>query len=159
MERPDVKPSRSKFLPRLCTIKRGPFGHLHAITGTTDLRLNHFSRDLQNSGLNACFIQTVTATEVVCGIKRYKCSGCLCYYNELEQLMAHIKQGWIEGYSCKAFYRKLKDMQDCRELLTIYEEEAASESNPRLSASSSLRQSTKDEKLDMVLRWLQDITI
>lgn len=73
--------------------------------------------------------------------------------------MAHIKQGWIEGYSCKAFYRKLKDMQDCRELLTIYEEEAASESNPRLSASSSLRQSTKDEKLDMVLRWLQDITI
>ncbi|KAK9957486.1 hypothetical protein ABG768_011730 [Culter alburnus] len=159
MQRPDVKPSRSKFLPKLCTIKRGPFGHLHAMTRTTDLRLNHLSRDLQNPGLNACFIQTVTATEVVCGIKRYKCSGCLCYYNEMEQLMAHIKQGWIEGYSCKAFYRKLKDMQDCRELLTVYEEEAASESNPRLSASSTLRQSTKDEKLDMVLRWLQDVTI
>lgn len=69
--------------------------------------------------------------------------------------MEHIMLGWIEGYSCNAFYRKLKDMQDSRELLTVYEEEAVSESNPRLRASSS----TKDEKLDMVLRWLQDVTI
>lgn len=164
MERPDVKPRRSKFLPRLDTVKRGPFGHLQAITKTTDPRfctgINHLSRDLQSSGLNACFIQTVTAKKRVCGIKRYKCAGCLCYYNELKQLMAHIKQGWIEGYSCRAFYRKLKDMQDCRELLTIHEETAAaSESDPRLTATSSPRQSTGDEKLNMILRWLQDIAI
>lgn len=164
MERPDVKPRRSKFLPRLDTIKRGPFGHLQAITKTTDPRfctgINHLSRDLKSSGLNACFIQTVTATKRICGIKRYKCAGCLCYYNELKQLMAHIKQGWIEGYSCRAFYRKLKDMQDCRELLTIHEQTAAaSESDPRLTATSSSRQSTGDEKLNMILRWLQDITI
>lgn len=160
MERPGVKPGHSKFLPRLCTIKRGPFGHLHAITRTANHKLNHLSRDLQNSGVDACFIQTVTATELVFGIKRYKCSGCLCYYSELEQLMAHIMQGWIEGYSCKAFYCKLKDMQDYRELVTIYEEQAASESNPQLSASSTLRQQTpEDEKLDMVLRWLQDVTM
>ncbi len=147
MERPGVKPSCSKILPRLCTV------NLRFCTG-----INHLSRDLQSLGLNACFIQSVTATKVVCGIKRYKCSGCLCYYNELEQLMTHIEQGWREGYSCRAFYHKLKDMKDCRELLAAYEEEeaAASESDPQLGASSTLRQSSRDEKLDMVLRWLQE---
>ncbi len=142
-----VKPSCSKILPRLCSV------NLRFCTG-----INHLSRDLQSLGLNACFIQSVTATKVVCGIKRYKCSGCLCYYNELEQLMTHIEQGWREGYSCRAFYRKLKDMKDCRELLAAYEEEeaAASESDPQLGASSTLRQSSRDEKLDMVLRWLQE---
>ncbi|KAL1255932.1 hypothetical protein QQF64_013993 [Cirrhinus molitorella] len=91
-------------------------------------------------------------------MRRYKCSGCLCYYNELEQLMTHIEQGWREGYSCKAFYRKLKDMKDCRELLSVHEEEeaVASESNPQLGASSTRRHSNRDEKLDMVLGWLQE---
>ncbi len=72
--------------------------------------------------------------------------------------MTHIEQGWREGYSCRVFYRKLKDMKDCRELLAVYEEEeaAASESDPQLSASSTRRQSGRDEKLDMVLRWLQE---
>ncbi len=137
MERPGVKPSCSKILPRLYTV------NLRFCTG-----INHPSSDLQSLGLNACFIQSVTATKVVCGIKRFKCSGCLCYYNELEQLMTHIEQGWREGYSCRVFYRKLKDMKDCRELLAVYEEEeaAASESDPQLCASSTRRQSGRDEK-------------
>ncbi|XP_026113306.1 spermatogenesis-associated protein 46 isoform X2 [Carassius auratus] len=79
--------------------------------------------------------------------------------SELEQLMTHIEQGWREGYSCRAFYRKLKDMKDCRELLTVQEEKEeapASESDPQLCASLALRQSNRDEKLDMVLKWLQE---
>ncbi|KTF89446.1 hypothetical protein cypCar_00026853 [Cyprinus carpio] len=147
MEKPGVKPSCCKILPKLCTV------NLRFCTG-----INHLSRDLQSLGLNACFIQTVTATKEFCGITRYKCSGCLCFYSELEQLMTHIEQGWREGYSCRAFYRKLKDMKDCRELLTVHEEEAAaaSESDPQLCASLALRQSKRDEKLDMVLKWLQE---
>ncbi|KAL0166114.1 hypothetical protein M9458_037958 [Cirrhinus mrigala] len=140
MERLDVKPNCSEILPRL-----------RFCTG-----INHLFRDLQSLGLNACFIQTVTETKVVCGIKRYKCSGCLCYYDELEQLMTHIEQGWREGYSCRAFYRKLKDMKDCKELLYEEEEAAASESNPQLGAFSTRKRSSRDEKLDMVLRWLQE---
>ncbi|XP_073787897.1 uncharacterized protein isoform X2 [Danio rerio] len=149
------KPNSSTFQPSICARNRGHFGHVQWNTRATahriPTRIDQISRELQRLGLDACFIQTVTLTEVFCGKKRYKCSGCLRYYEDLECLMAHIMQGWKEGYSCRVFYRKLKDMKDCQVLLTMYEEEP-SEFEPQLSGSSILIPNTRNEKLDMVLR-------
>lgn len=58
------------------------------------------------------FIRSTTAAELVCGQRRYKCSGCLHYYDYLDCLLAHIKQGRMEGFSCRVFYSKLKRMHE-----------------------------------------------
>ncbi|KAK2836412.1 hypothetical protein Q7C36_014281 [Tachysurus vachellii] len=56
------------------------------------------------------FIRNITAAELVCGQKRYKCSGCLHYYDYLDWFLAHIQQGRMEGFSYR-LYCKMKSIQ------------------------------------------------
>ncbi|XP_062386094.1 uncharacterized protein LOC134073127 isoform X2 [Sardina pilchardus] len=60
------------------------------------------------------FIRAVTAVEMVCGERMYRCSACLRYYRGLSPLVEHIREGWQAGFSCRVFYRKLKAMRDRR---------------------------------------------
>ncbi|XP_008070260.1 spermatogenesis-associated protein 46 [Carlito syrichta] len=40
----------------------------------------------------------------------YKCAACCRMYPTLHSLKSHIKGGFKEGFSCKVYYRKLKDL-------------------------------------------------
>ena len=141
----------------------------------------HHTSDSQRSlcgELDPLFIRKVTAAELVCGERKYKCSGCLRYYDHLGTLLGHIDQGWREGFSCRVFYRKLKSMQDCRPMVMVScqsRESLAMDNDPKPSSfsttylgSASLvlapqptdsvgRQGleTSDKKGDMIQKWLQ----
>uniref|UniRef100_A0AAR2LID0 C2H2-type domain-containing protein n=1 Tax=Pygocentrus nattereri TaxID=42514 RepID=A0AAR2LID0_PYGNA len=67
------------------------------------------------------FICSVTAAELVCGERRYKCLGCLRYYDHLASLLEHIQQGWTEGFSCGVFYRKLRSMHESRGICSSFQ--------------------------------------
>ncbi|XP_029588511.1 spermatogenesis-associated protein 46 [Salmo trutta] len=124
------------------------------------------------------FIHTVTAAELVCGESKYRCSGCLRYYDHLGTLLGHIDQGWSEGFSCRVFYRKLKSMQDRSPMVMMScqsKEARALDIDPKHSSSSIIRlgsaslalahhptdvdgrngPETRDKKADMIHKWLQ----
>ncbi|CAB1320507.1 unnamed protein product [Coregonus sp. 'balchen'] len=98
----------------------------------------HHSSDSQRSlcsEVDPLFIRKVTAAELVCGERKYRCSGCLRYYDHLGTLLGHIDQGWKEGFSCRVFYGKLKTMQDCRPILMMSCQ--SKEARPWISTLSS----------------------
>ncbi|XP_045550839.1 uncharacterized protein isoform X2 [Salmo salar] len=141
----------------------------------------HHTSDSQRSmcgELDPLFIRKVTAAELVCGERKYKCSGCLRYYDYLGTLLGHIDQGWREGFSCRVFYRKLKSMQDRRPMIMMScqsRESLAMDNDPKPSSSSTTYLGsaslalapqptdsvgrkgleTSDKKGDMIQKWLQ----
>ncbi|KAG5264762.1 hypothetical protein AALO_G00257760 [Alosa alosa] len=72
------------------------------------------SPEVLGGDVDPLFIRAVTAVEMVCGERMYKCSACLHYYPGLTPLVQHIREGWRNGFSCRVFYRKLKAMRDRR---------------------------------------------
>ncbi|MGH0127486.1 UNVERIFIED_CONTAM: hypothetical protein FKN15_046821 [Acipenser sinensis] len=62
------------------------------------------------------FIRTISSKECMGGEVQYKCASCLRYFRSLGFLQAHIVNGWKEGFSCRVFYRKLKEIQGKRRL-------------------------------------------
>ncbi|MBN3276263.1 SPT46 protein, partial [Polyodon spathula] len=50
------------------------------------------------------------------GEVHYKCASCLRYFRSLGFLQTHIVNSWKEGFSCKVFYQKLKEIQGKRHL-------------------------------------------
>ncbi|CAB1350775.1 unnamed protein product [Coregonus sp. 'balchen'] len=139
----------------------------------------HHTSDSQRSlcsKVDPLFIRKVTAAELVCGERKYKCSGCLRYYDHLGTLLGHIDRGWREGFSCKVFYRKLKSMQDHMVMMSCQSRESlAMDNDLKLSSSSTtclgsaslalalqptdsdMRKGseTRDKKADMIQKWLQ----
>ncbi|KAL7829526.1 hypothetical protein AOLI_G00304110 [Acnodon oligacanthus] len=113
------------------------------------------------------FIRSVTAVELVCGERRYKCLGCLRYYDHLASLLEHIQQGWTEGFSCGVFYRKLRSMHESRGSMSGHRLETLSRCKPQLSdpslavspAETHKSCSTRDKKTDMICKWLQTAEI
>ncbi|CDQ82483.1 unnamed protein product [Oncorhynchus mykiss] len=105
----------------------------------------HHHSDSQRSlcgEVDPLFIHKVTAAELVCGESKYKCSGCLRYYDHLGTLLGHIDQGWSEGFSCRVFYRKLKSMQDRSPMVMMNcqsKDARALDIDPKHSSSSIIR--------------------
>ncbi|XP_066550839.1 spermatogenesis-associated protein 46-like [Amia ocellicauda] len=63
---------------------------------------------IRNSAyMDPAFVKAVSIRERVGNVRRYKCAGCLRYYNSIGSLQVHIYLGSIDGYSCSVFYRTL----------------------------------------------------
>ncbi|XP_010889834.2 protein FAM170A [Esox lucius] len=118
-------------------------------------------RGSPRSEADPVFIGAVTATELVGGQMRYRCSGCLRFYDNMGALLAHIDHGRREGFSCRLFYRKLKSMREHRSVVSL--------NCPKLSSSMSAsqasaprpvdcngREGTRDKKDAMIHVWLQN---
>ncbi|RXM99065.1 hypothetical protein EOD39_12207 [Acipenser ruthenus] len=66
--------------------------------------------DKESDDLDARFIWSHSSKEWIENESQYKCAGCLKHYRSLASLQVHVEQGWRQGFSCRVFYRKLKDM-------------------------------------------------
>ena len=124
----------------------------------------------QGGEVDSLFIRAVTAAELVCGERKYKCSGCLRFYDHLGALLRHIDQGWREGFSCRVFYRKLKSMQEHRARLSggrnadrqsrgssVHLGSAFMATTPMTTPTPTEGQqshASKDKKADMIHKWL-----
>ncbi|KAJ7991790.1 hypothetical protein DPEC_G00287520 [Dallia pectoralis] len=133
-------------------------------------------RGLPCGEADAAFIRAVTATELVCGQVRYKCSGCLRYYDNMATLLGHVDHGWREGFSCGLFYRRLMSMRERRPVDTPACQRTAAQgpyNDPELYGSSVARVTSASQnpaarpvdgggwednelkKDDMIHTWLQ----
>lgn len=122
----------------------------------------HDSASLQGalSYAETLFIRSITAAEFVCGQRRYKCSGCLHYYDYLDCLLAHIQHGRMEGFSCRLFYSKLKSMQEHKHAKRRNRNNPQLQRKPAvLPAEGRKCYSFTDNKMDMIYMWLQTLQI
>ncbi|XP_078146247.1 spermatogenesis-associated protein 46 [Centroberyx gerrardi] len=120
-----------------------------------------------HADIDPAFIWSVTAVELVCGARRYKCRGCLRYHDHRVSLLEHIDRGWREGFSCKAFYWQLKSTSE-RELMTGGGSQdgngspwspISQPSSPSLTSTAATPQGTRrffsrHTKTDMIHEWL-----
>ena len=56
-------------------------------------------------------LRTCSTLEKIQGELLYRCASCLWYYPSLVSLQTHIQQGWKEGFSCRVYYKKLKEVR------------------------------------------------
>lgn len=119
------------------------------------------------------FIRATSVVEMVCGERMYKCSACLHYYPGLGPLVEHVKNGWRDGFSCRVFYRKLKNMHSTRTrasangapgTMTVSgcmpQSSTITTSNgsatPAAMATEGIKSKTgKEKKMDRVYEWLE----
>ncbi|KAJ8415776.1 hypothetical protein AAFF_G00403330 [Aldrovandia affinis] len=104
----------SPLVPRTAVRHTGPGGN-----GSLRFRLLPVnSRDTRSpvetriaSDFDFLFLRATSPMEKIDGKLVYKCAGCLRHYSSLGPLQRHIAFGWKDGFSCKVFYKKLKEIR------------------------------------------------
>lgn len=57
------------------------------------------------------FLRMASTMEQVDGELQSRCAGCLWLYPSLVALQNHIALSWMEGFSCRVYYRKLWEIR------------------------------------------------
>jgi hypothetical protein len=97
--------------------------------------------------LDFCFLRASSALEKFNGELLYKCASCLWYYPSLSSLQTHITLGFMEGFSCRVYYRKLKElrcMNDMKRIQVISLETTAKRVN-RFSAGNRVAEELRNK--------------
>ncbi|XP_048085773.1 uncharacterized protein LOC125285391 [Alosa alosa] len=56
------------------------------------------------------FLHQTSALEHQNGQLMYRCASCLWRYPSLAVLQSHVALSWMDGFSCRVYYRKLREM-------------------------------------------------
>lgn len=67
------------------------------------------------------FLRMASTMEQVEGELQYRCAGCLLLYPSLAALQNHIGLSWMEGFSCRVFYKKLREIRNRNETKKLHE--------------------------------------
>ncbi|KAK6327860.1 hypothetical protein J4Q44_G00035060 [Coregonus suidteri] len=67
------------------------------------------------------FLRMASTMEQVEGELQYRCAGCLLLYTSLAALQNHIGLSWMDGFSCRVFYRKLREIRNRDEPRKLHE--------------------------------------
>lgn len=98
------------------------------------------------------FLRGTSSMEKVDGKLVYKCASCLRHYSSLGPLQRHIALGWKEGFSCRVFYKKLKEMR------ARAEEEGLQDTWPAF-ANGSPDFAEAERRNNFIIKWLSGIPV
>ncbi|XP_045064228.1 uncharacterized protein LOC123482065 [Coregonus clupeaformis] len=91
------------------------------------------------------FLRASSALEKFNGELLYKCASCLWYYPSLSPLQTHITLSFMEGFSCRVYYRKLKELRCRNDMKRIQATEMkSSEETEKKSSEETERKSSEE---------------
>lgn len=64
----------------------------------------------QEDLLDFSFLRQTSALDHSNGQLMYRCASCLWLYPSLAALQSHVALSWLDGFSCRVYYRKLREI-------------------------------------------------